>query len=256
MSHAYVAAVMSADVVTVAEDTPFKEIVQALTRGQVSAAPVVNAEGQLVGIVTEADLLAKQEFQEACDEHRLLSSRRERLARAKARAIVAAELMTAPAITVGPHEPVWRAARLMARHGVNRLPVVDEENHVVGLVSRADVLRVFLRSDEAILAEIQQDVIEDALWIDPSSLTCAIADGMVTLRGQVRFRSDAAMAVRLTRAVDGVVDVDDQLTYDMDDSDVPLAHRLSVGTPAGRRRPRWPTPAQRPPGAPTPREGS
>nr|BFE79412.1 hypothetical protein GCM10020093_020130 [Planobispora longispora] len=173
-----VADVMTEDVLTVPEQTPFKDIVAAFADRAVSGAPVLDDAGHVVGIVTEADLLRKEEHKDAPEErHRLFEHRRDRLARQKARGDTAAELMTTPAVTVAPDTVIPAAARLMAEYGVKRLPVVDEAGRLVGIVSRADLLKMFLTPDERIRRKVIDEVVVKTLWEDParSRSTCATA---------------------------------------------------------------------------------
>jgi CBS domain-containing protein len=160
--------VMTTKVVTVEPWTPFREIVTRLAEHRISAAPVLDPAGNLLGIVTEADLLLKQEHPDLELNVPLAWSRRRRLERDKAAAIVAGKLMTTPAITVAPTATITEAARRMHTAGVKRLPVVDEAGRLVGIVSRADLLKVFIRTDEAIWREIMDDVIAGDFMMDPS----------------------------------------------------------------------------------------
>jgi CBS domain-containing protein len=209
--------VMTAEVVTVTEQAPFVELVRLMAVHKVSALPVIGGDGRLVGIASEADLLRKQEYQDDQDGPHLLEGRRRRRARAKAAAQTAAEVMTTPVVTVSPDATVAAAARLLARHGIKRLPVVDDDGRLVGIVSRADLLRLYLRDDEAIHREIVEQVLFQALWIDPLSVTVTVREGIVTLAGQLERKSLVPMAAHLTRTVPGVVDVVSQLTFELDD---------------------------------------
>src|SRR5512133_3720824 len=148
-------------------NTPYKELVRLLTSRRVSAVPVVDNRGRVLGVVSEADLLRKQE-QPARPFARLPSARRRRRERAKAEATVAAELMTRPAVTVDPLATVTEAARRMHRAGVKRLPVVDVVGRLVGIVSRVDLLKGFLRPDEELRREIVEDVIFGDLVMAPN----------------------------------------------------------------------------------------
>jgi CBS domain-containing protein len=109
------------------------------------------------------------------------------------------------------------AAKLLARHGIKRLPVVDDQRRLVGIVSRSDLLRLFLRDDEATRREVVEQVLMRALWIDPNTVAVDVRDGIVTLAGRVERKSIVPAAVRLTRTVPGVVDVVDHLSFDWDD---------------------------------------
>ena len=215
--------VMTKEVVTVTGQAPFTEMVRLMAVHKVSALPVVDDQDQVLGIVSEADLLRKEEYQDEPDGPHRFESRRRRDARAKAAGRTAAEVMSAPAVTVSPQATVPGAAKLLARHGIKRLPVVDDRGRLVGIVSRADLLRLFLRDDEAIRREILQEVLLRALWIDPLTVTVTVQDGIVTLTGRLERKSLIPMAVHLTRRVPGVVDVVSQLSFDWDDDRPALA---------------------------------
>ncbi|MFE7607050.1 CBS domain-containing protein [Streptomyces celluloflavus] len=126
--------------------------------------------------------------------------------------------MSRPVVTVHAEVPIAEAARTMARHRVERLPVVDEEDRLVGIVTRRDLLQVFLRPDADIRREVIDDVIVAAMWLTADTLDVHVLDGVVTMRGQVERRSEIPVLLRLTERVDGVVSVVDELTYRVDDS--------------------------------------
>jgi CBS domain-containing protein len=212
-----VRSVMTREVVTVTEQAPFTEMVRLLAVHKISALPVVSGTGWVVGVVSEADLLRKQQYQADYDGDSWLERRRQREARAKAAGRTAAAVMSAPVITVDPDATVAMAAKLLARHGIKRLPVVDEGHRLVGIVSRADLLRLFLRDDEAIRREVAEEVLARTLWLDPHTVTVAVQDGIVTLSGRLERKSLVSTAVHLTRRVPGVVDVVSQLSFDRDD---------------------------------------
>ena len=226
--HKKVRDVMTTQVASVNGSTPFRDIAEVLITHNVSAAPVVDGEGHVIGVVSEADLLRKEELREQYyrEGYKLpLSARlRERLGRPggdveeKARALTAAQLMTAPPITITPYKSVVSAARLMSKHGVKRLPVVDDEGRLVGIVSRHDLLKVFVRSDEDILDEVRRDIINGALWTDTSRLKASVREGVVTLSGQVENRSDAKILVRMAERINGVLGVVDEIEAERDDT--------------------------------------
>jgi CBS domain-containing protein len=211
--------VMTTAVVTVEPWTPFTEIVTRLAEHRISAAPVLDADANVLGVVTEADLLLKQEHPDLERNVPLAWSRRRRLEREKAAAIVAGQLMTTPAVTVPPTATVTEAARRMHTAGVKRLPVVDDAGRLVGIVSRADLLRVFLRTDEAIWREIMDDVIVGDFMLDPSRFFIDVVDGVVALQGRVERSRLIPSLVRAVQAVEGVVRVEDRLGFDVDDRD-------------------------------------
>jgi CBS domain-containing protein len=202
--------VMTRTVVTVGRGTVFKEIVRLMRDRRISAVPVVEAGGRVVGVVSEADLLPKEEFRDS-DPDRYTQLRR--LADlAKAGAVTAEELMTSPALTVGSGETLAQAARTMARARVKRLPVVDAGGVLEGVVSRADLLKVFLRTDEEIAEEVRREVVAYLFPSPDSAVRVDVRDGVVRLGGRVRDTSLVPVAARLVRAVEGVVSVDFELT--------------------------------------------
>jgi CBS domain-containing protein len=229
--------VMTTQVATVGERAPFKQIVRVLAERRISALPVLDAAGRVVGVVSEADLLHKEEFSGGPGGPRPLEARRRRTARAKAAGDRAAELMTAPAVTVGPEATVAEAAKLLERHGIKRLPVVGDAGRLVGIASRADLLKVFLRSDPDIRREVLEDVLLHTMWLDPDAFTVEVRDGVVTLAGPLEFRSLIPIAVRLVHGVDGVVDVVDRLWFEVDDTREELRSTMWLDrAPAVRRR--------------------
>ncbi|WP_030681150.1 CBS domain-containing protein [Streptomyces sp. NRRL B-1347] len=223
MKHSKVGSVMTSDVVTATYDTPFKEVARLLARHRISGLPVVDADGSVIGVLSETDLMVRQAEAEdpyaparAVRWHKLLPGARKREAKAHAR--TAGELMSQPALTVYADGTIAEAARTMARHRVERLPVVDDEERLVGIVTRRDLLQVFLRPDAEIRREVVQQVLVDTLWLAPQTVDVEVLDGVVTLCGQLERRSEVPVAVRMTQQVDGVVAVVDKLTYRFDDS--------------------------------------
>ncbi|WP_367325758.1 CBS domain-containing protein [Streptomyces sp. HUAS ZL42] len=202
--------VMTRTVVAVGRDAPFKEIVQTLEQWKVSAMPVLEGEGRVIGVVSEADLLPKEEFRDS-DPSRF-EQRRRLSDLAKAGAVTAEELMSTPAITVHPDATLAQAARIMAVRRVKRLPVVDDLDMLQGIVSRADLLKVFLRSDEEIEEEVRRTVVAYLFPAFSHAIHVNVREGVVTLRGHIRDTSLISVAVRLVRAIEGVVDVEPHLT--------------------------------------------
>jgi len=219
MRAAKVRDVMTNNVVAVRERAGYKEIVEALIGFGVSALPVLDGDYRVVGVVSEADLLPKAEFAGDQLQAPLFERRRRRTARTKAGGDTASELMTSPAVTIGPGASTVRAAQLMADEKVKRLPVVSEHGRLIGVVSRSDLLRTYLRPDAEIGDEVTSDVFGRTMGIRPSEVKVVVVDGIVTLRGRVDRRSTAGIVVKLTRAVTGVVDVVDELTYEYDDTE-------------------------------------
>ncbi|WP_197287635.1 CBS domain-containing protein [Streptomyces apocyni] len=196
---------MTSTVVAVGLDAQFKEIVAAMKEWQVTAVPVLEGEGRVVGVLSEADLLNKEELR---DKEPTMIGQMERLADyAKAGAVTARDLMSSPAVTVSAGATLPQAARLMAEHRVKRLPVVDEQGILKGIVSRSDLLKVFLRTDEDLAAEVRREVVDRFFPVSRGGIRVAVEKGCVTLTGSVRDETLLPVAERLTRAVEGVVDV-------------------------------------------------
>ncbi len=217
MRHRRVGELMTTAVVCVRRDTGFKDIAVRLAEHDVTAVPVVDDEEHPIGVVSEADLLRKQQRQLDPGGH-LADAHLPPAERAKAHALTAEGLMTSPAVTARPDWSVVEAARTMDRHHVKRLPVVDDADRLVGIISRADLLRVFLRRDLTIYEEITTEVLTRTLGLDPASVTVQVTGGRVTLSGIVPHSSLIPVAVRLCESVDGVIDVTNHLNYAVDDT--------------------------------------
>ncbi|MFF4287627.1 CBS domain-containing protein [Streptomyces sp. NPDC001633] len=202
--------VMTQTVVAIGQEARFKEIVETMEQWKVSALPVLAGEGRVVGVVSEADLLPKEEFRENAPDRSQQLQRSDDVR--KAGALTAGELMTAPALTVHAGDTVAQAARTMARKSVKRLPVVDATGMLQGIVSRSDLLKVFLRSDEDLAAEVRTEIVGRLFPRTPDEVAVHVTDGVVTLRGPLGDRALMAVAARLVRAVEGVVDVTFELT--------------------------------------------
>jgi CBS domain-containing protein len=229
MSSLLVRDVMSTGVVTVAPDLGYKQIVDLLVEFGVSAAPVVDDGRRVIGVVSEADLLHKVEFNGADVHAGLFERRRLRLAKEKAAGESAAALMTAPAVTVKSTATLTEAALLMEHRNVKRLPVVDGDGNLVGIVSRRDLLRRYLRTDDAIRDDVIESVLRGIMWIDPVEVEVTVVGGHVTLTGSIDRRSSAQIAVRLIRGLDGVVGVtDDVLRWGFDDTTTRLSHTFDA----------------------------
>jgi len=209
--------VMTKDVRTVEPDTPLKEVALALSQLGVSGVPVVE-DGKVVGVVSEADILVKERgsnpglpglvgllFDETAEIGRKLHAR------------TAREAMSSPAVTIGPNRPVAEAAGVMIDRLVNRLPVVDDAGALLGIVTRADLVRAFARSDEEIAGEIREDVVLRTLWIEPEAVNVHVEAGEVVLSGHVESESDADLVTEMTRKVPGVVSVVSRVTWDPDE---------------------------------------
>ena len=193
MKHRKIGNVMTDDVVRVGHAASSEEAGALLARHRIGGLPVVDEDDKVVGVLTGTDL-------------------------APADSATAGQLMSRPAVTVHPQDTIVDAARAMARHRVERLPVIDEEDRLIGIVTRRDLLRVFLRPDDEIRAEVIDEVLVRSLWLRPQSVTVTVTDGVVRLEGELDRHSEIPIAVRMAGQVDGVVAVVDRLTYRVDDS--------------------------------------
>ncbi len=198
--------VMTRAVVAVGRTARFKDIVERMERWKVSALPVLEGDGRVVGVVSEADLLPKEEFRDS-DPDRM--TQRRRLADlAKAGAVSAEEVMSTPAVTVHADATLAEAARIMALKRVKRLPVVTPEGVLEGVVSRGDLLKVFLREDAELADEIRRDVLDVLFPAPVEPLHVVVVDGVVTLTGKVPDTTRIPLAERMIRGVEGVVGLD------------------------------------------------
>ncbi|MEU3744145.1 MULTISPECIES: CBS domain-containing protein [Streptomyces] len=181
--------VMTHAVVSARLDAPVKEIVRSMRRWGVSAVPVLSAEGRVVGVVSEADVLGKVPGE----------------ARDAAASVTAGSLMSAPPVTVPRGATIAGAARLMAQGRLKRLPVVDADGRPVGVVSRGDLLKIYLRSDAELAEDVRHELLTHLIPEGDAALTVRVEDGAVTLAGRLPPSVPADLALRLTRAVPGVV---------------------------------------------------
>ena len=209
--NAVVKDVMSTHPISVSRTSSFKEIAARLREFRVSAFPVLDADGTVIGVVSEADLLPKEALADRHGVRGTISGHLRRTGQAKAEGVTAADLMTSPAVTITPDDTVEHAARLMYSRKVKRLPVVDEGGRLVGIVSRTDILAVFDRTDEDIRMEIMTAVIPG--HSEPSWYTVLVKDGVVTLEGTPETIPIGHDIVRRARHVQGVVAVRDRLVY-------------------------------------------
>ena len=210
--------VMTRDVVSVTPDTPLKDVAAALVERGISGLPVCDADGAVVGVLSEADLLVKQggSPERSGGLFAWLVDTASAPDLAKLRAHTAGEAMTSPAVTVETASPVSEAARTMVSLGVNRLPVV-EDGRLVGIVTRADLVRLFTRSDEEIARDIRQDVVK-RLWIAPERIEIEVEQGEVVLRGEVDTEVEAGLLEKRIPLVAGVVGVRSELSWAVDRS--------------------------------------
>jgi len=206
--------VMSTRVVWIKKDATFRTMAAALRDHRVSAFPVLDDHGKVIGVVSEADMLTKEALNsEPEGMPGMITGLLRRKEHEKARGITAGDLMTSPPIVVAPDDTVERAARLMYTRKVKRLPVVDANGHLVGIVSRADLLAVFDRSDEEIFKEISDDIMPNEFLVDPKALHVTVENGVVTLSGVPETSTVGHEIVQQARHVRGVVAVRDRFGY-------------------------------------------
>jgi CBS domain-containing protein len=211
---------MTTVVVCAPEGATFTQLVRLMHEHRVSAVPVVDDDGVIEGVVSESDLLLKRD-PDAIAWH-LFEGPHRRADRRKAMARVARDLMSVPPITVAPDRTAAEAAHLMHESGVKRLPVVDEAGHVLGIVSRADLLRAFLRGDEMLTEEVEAFVAQ--VLPEPAAVRVQVRDGIVALEGIVELRTTARRLADRIRLLDGVVGVDaERLDHEVDDTVPPVS---------------------------------
>ncbi|GAB4585642.1 CBS domain-containing protein [Nocardia sp. IFM 10818] len=220
---------MTRDVVTVPADAPFRKVARMLAEHRVSGVPVLDADGRVVGMVSEADLLGRQARAGGANGSALWHLLRHKAFARSGATRTAADLMTAPVVTVSADDRLPAAAAILARHGVKRAPVLDADGTLRGIVSRKDLLSVYLRHDADLAAEIREEVLTRAMTVPPRRVTVEVRGGIVTLRGNVERRSMIEIITVLTEAVDGVVDVHNELTADLDDTQLPSPPPENVG---------------------------
>ena len=211
--------VMTTHVVAVRLNATYKDMAARLREFRVSAFPVLDDNNKVVGVVSEADLLTKEALEYSVPG--LMGGILHGRERAKAAAVIAADLMTKPAVTIGPREPVSHAARLMYSRKLKRLPVVDDEGRLVGIVTRADVLGVYSRPDAEIRNGIIENIIVGLMLMDPAHFSVTVKDGVVTVEGKPENASVGRDLIQEIRHVEGVVAVRDRLSYPPEPRSVP-----------------------------------
>jgi CBS domain-containing protein len=194
--------VMTIEVVVAHPTTPVKQVADLLARHGLSVLPVTDGQGRVLGVVSEADLL--RDPQQPADGPV---------------ATTAGELMTSPAVTVSPHATLTEAARRMQAGGVKHLPVVAGSGRLIGIASRADLLRPLVRPDEHISRDIKE-MLERKLLVDPARVEVGVRDGIVTLTGQVERRSLRPILVHLVNSIEGIIRIENRLTFERDDTGV------------------------------------
>jgi CBS domain-containing protein len=219
-----VAELMTTDVLTIGPEGSLKDVASLFSERGISGLPVVGDRGQVLGVVSEADILFKERGDRP--EKRsfvgwLLSGGFEAEAKLDARTV--GEAMTSPALTIEAGQQVYEAAQKMTTHGVNRLPVVDADGKLVGIVTRTDLVRAFTRSDAELLREIREGVIQKTLWIPPDRVKVTVHKGEVALSGRVETKTDAELLLRLVQRIPGVVAVTSELGWEYEERPLPRA---------------------------------
>ena len=220
-----VADVMTTSVVTAAEAATFHELSALMSHHGVSAIPIGDLDGRIIGIVSETDLLPKA----ALPASHVWPPHSRRTERAQAQGITAGDVMSAPPVTAGPSERLGVAVRRMLDHHVNQLPVLEPDGRLVGILSRHDALRAFQRDDDEIRLDIVDGVLPHWMGMTPDSVDVSVAGGVVLLRGGLERRSDVKTLGHLINGLDGVVAVDDELKWAVDDSHAQPLAELGVG---------------------------
>ncbi|MFJ8962530.1 CBS domain-containing protein [Lentzea sp. NPDC102401] len=216
-----VASLMTREVVTADVGSSFKDVVKLLEDNGISAVPVLD-DGYPVGVVSEADLLPKEEFRGGTGEAPgVFAGRAVKRRWEQASGLTAQDVMTSPVKTVGPDTAASAAARELATEGLRRLFVMDSDGALVGVLSRHDLLKLFVREDDELRSEIRDEIFGGTLWVDPDDIDVEVSDGVVTMQGQLERQSEIEIAEHLVRALPGVVDVHNQLRAEWNDTTHP-----------------------------------
>ncbi len=206
---------MTTEVATVTLGMSLKEAARTMTDIGVSGLPVLDENGQIVGIITEGDFLAREAGRVEPRRRRLLDALFDEPQIVEAETVE--QVMTPDPIVIYPEASLTEAARVMVNHGVKRLPVVDADGRLRGVISRADVVAAFTRPDDVIEDEIREDVIRRILFLEEEAVAVSVVDGVVTIAGTVPTKSDARLLEELTRRLDGVVRLDSKVAFEVDD---------------------------------------
>lgn len=230
--HRTVRDVMTKAVLVVDADAPIKEVARTIADYRVSALPVVDGESRLVGIISETDVLLKEDPGFETDRH-LFEGHVRRVERRKAAGLVAEHLMTTPVVTIGPDASAREAARRMHEERVKHLVVTNGHERILGIVSGSDLVRVLLRSDEGILREVEE-VLARRYGLERDATRVRVTDGVVRIDGEVESRSLVPLLLGEIRAVEGVVGVDPHLAWKLDDTVPPVGLPFGAALMPGR----------------------
>jgi CBS-domain-containing membrane protein len=203
--------VMSTHVIAVRRSAHYKEMAAMLHRMRLSAFPVIDEDNKVIGVVSETDLLTKEALEGSVP--RTVQGMTRQRVQSQVNGVTAADLMTKPAVTIGPDQTVTDAARLMYNRRVKRLPVVNGDGTLIGIVTRSDVLSVYSKPDPQIQSEITEDLIRGTFGCDPAKFTVTVKDGIVTVEGTPETTQVGLDIIDAARHVEGVVAVRDRLTY-------------------------------------------
>ena len=215
----HVQELMTTPVLSIGPEASLKDVAALLVERGISGLPVCDAENRVVGVISEGDILYKEHDPSTGRKGGPLAWLIDGNAPAviKSRALTVREAMTSPALTVTPWSSVSEAARLMTERGINRLPVVRNDE-LVGIVTRTDLVRAFTRSDEQIERELREEVLERTLWLERDTVNVEVKRGVVKLAGLLQTRSDATLLERMVARIPGVVAVTSEVTWNVDDT--------------------------------------
>lgn len=229
-----VESIMRRAVVIVRPETPLRDVARVLVEHGISGVPVVDAGGTVIGVISEADFVLREQgvSRRRGGLFRLLADDGDRETLVKVEATTAGEAMTSPPLTIGPTASLRDAARLMTERQVNRLPVVHD-GELVGIITRADIVRAYVRTDEELRATIVDDVVRRTMWLDARALEVTVENGVAHVSGTVEKRSDVAILERLVREVPGVMDCAVTVGWRLDDTGIQPEARDLVNPPFG-----------------------
>lgn len=225
---------MTTDLITIGRESSLKEAARRMIEAGVSGLPVTDAARNLEGVITEADFVKTESGRRSPSRARLLRWFSNGTQKIPSSERLVEDVMTEEVITLGPNADHAEAARLMEQARIKRVPIVDTDGRVIGIVSRSDILRAFARSDSEIIEEIVDHIICDVLWIDPRRVQVSSIEGNVSLTGHLETRGDVTLLQDLVRRVDGVVSLASSLTWEIDNTKLEM-----VPPPPGTRRASW-----------------
>ena len=195
---------MTTELIKVSPDTRIQDAARLMVRHRVRGLPVVDASGCVCGIITEADFLRLEVIRTESDDPSPVET--------------VGEVMSGGVVTISPETTIYDAARIMVVQDVKRLPVVDEEDRLLGIIARLDIVAVFTRPDEVIEDEIKEDLVRRVLFVDPDDITVTVSSGVVTFSGEIGTRNEARLLEELCRRLDGVMRVENELSWRLDDT--------------------------------------